>query len=196
MGSYTPINWENNIKTPLNADNLGEMDSGIYEAHMGHNTPEFENLDINMEPQESSFVEPFLENEQMSGILTKITRMFQNVRFLLTKPHIVERGESGLWTYTKWSDGEVELRARLSVACATNTKIHDYLYRSEQQTVELPFTVYDVTPQLTMMDHNTWCSSAYFGKDVSQIKFVIFRGYAYEEFSWSVSALVKGKWKV
>lgn len=105
MPSYQLINWEESPSTPLDGENLSKMDAGIYDAHNGNNNPEFGNYDVSTEPEEPLFVEPISEEDIMSVILTKISKMFQNVRYLLNKPHLVERGTENNWTYEKWSDG-------------------------------------------------------------------------------------------
>lgn len=108
--------------------------------------------------------------------------------------YIVEQGTSGIWRYKKWNSGQVELTARTSVTCPVQTKMNS-IYRSEIQSVQLPFTVYKCTPIVTCLDHNTWASSSYINETSNSIGVVIWRGTTYNSYTWNISIIVTGRWK-
>ena len=107
---------------------------------------------------------------------------------------VIEQGTSGIWTYTKWNSGKVELFARTGVTCAVSTQ-HNYIYRSEVQYIALPFTVYNMAHQVTCTDHNSWASSSYHSTTSSTVGVVIWRGGTYQSYTWNLNILVKGRWK-
>lgn len=63
--------------------------------------------------------------------------------------NLVVGGTSGIWSYKKWSNGDVELWGNYSVSNLNcSTKIGDFMYRTDTISItEFPFTVY--TPNLT-----------------------------------------------
>ena len=63
--------------------------------------------------------------------------------------NIVVEGTSGIWSYKKWSNGNVELWGNYSVSdLSCSTKLGDSMYRTDAISItEFPFTVY--TPNLT-----------------------------------------------
>lgn len=109
--------------------------------------------------------------------------------------YIIEQGVSGIWTYTKWNSGKVELRARTAVTCAVSTQMATNSYRSEIQSISLPFTVYETTPIITCLDHNSWATGSYISSTSNVIGVVIMRGNSYQSYGWNLSIVVKGRWK-
>lgn len=107
---------------------------------------------------------------------------------------VIEQGTSGIWRYKKWNSGQVELTARTSVTCPVQTQMSS-IYRSEIQSVQLPFTVYKCTPIVTCLDHNTWASSSYINETSNSIGVVIWRGPKYNSYTWNISIIVTGRWK-
>lgn len=63
--------------------------------------------------------------------------------------NLVVKGTSGIWSYKKWSNGDVELWGIYSVSdLSCSTKLGDAMYRTDAISItEFPFTVY--TPNLT-----------------------------------------------
>lgn len=63
--------------------------------------------------------------------------------------NLVVKGTSGIWSYKKWSNGDVELLGNYSVSdLSCSTKMGDVMYRTDAISItEFPFTVY--TPNLT-----------------------------------------------
>ena len=61
----------------------------------------------------------------------------------------VVEGASGIWSYKKWSNGDVELWSNYSISnLSCSTKLGDAMYRTDAISItEFPFTVY--TPNLT-----------------------------------------------
>lgn len=156
--------------------------------------------------------------EKLSAILSKITKFCNNIRYLFNfvkvndimdagyasvadaintigKDYIIERGTSGIWHYTKWASGEVELRTRTGVTCVVETIMSDYCYRSEIQSISLPFTVYETMPQITCFDHNSWATGSYINSTSNAIGVVIMRANSYASYTWRVFIVVKGRWK-
>lgn len=107
---------------------------------------------------------------------------------------VVETGKSGIWYYRKWNSGHCELWASTYVNCAVNAQ-QGNVYRSDPRYVSLPFTIYNSSAQVTILDHNTWCSSAWFGETVSSIPIVIWRGGTYSAYNWNLKLYVIGRWK-
>lgn len=111
-----------------------------------------------------------------------------------TVDYIIEQGTSGIWNYRNWASGYCELRARTSVTCEV-TSVLGNCYRSEIQSITLPFTVYECTPQITCLDHNTWASGTYINETSSSVGVVIIRGASYASYKWNLSITVVGRWK-
>ena len=61
----------------------------------------------------------------------------------------VVEGASGIWSYKKWSNGDIELWSNYSISnLSCSTKLGDAMYRTDAISItEFPFTVY--TPNLT-----------------------------------------------
>jgi len=62
---------------------------------------------------------------------------------LIKRPHIVEQGESGGWTYRKWSDGTAECWARKYQETATSTAYNNF-YVSPALSYDFPFTFTEI----------------------------------------------------
>ena len=218
MSSYNKTIWKDSPETMINSERLNKMEEGIQNAHDGENIPDFVSFDAEDEC-EAVFEVPSIERgDKLKDILTKITKFCNNIRYLFNfvkvedihnagyasvadalktigKDYIIEQGTSGIWHYTKWASGEVELWARSSVTCVVSTLSGGNVYRSEIQSIELPFTVYNITYQITCTDHNSWASASYVEGDATNIGIVIWRANSFTSYAWGFNALVKGRWK-
>ena len=85
MSSYNRNFWENSPETEITAEELNNQEVGIEQAHNGDNIPNFTNsdaLDTEESPLEWTDVELLEKGNSMSLILSKISSMFKNIRYL------------------------------------------------------------------------------------------------------------------
>lgn len=97
--------FKNSPETPLTAESLNLIIDELENVGNGDNVPSFENKDTSDNPAEPLEVERLSKTDSISIILTKISKMFQNIRYLLNQPRLIERGTENGWIYEKWSDG-------------------------------------------------------------------------------------------
>lgn len=108
--------------------------------------------------------------------------------------YIIEQGTSGIWTYTKWNSGKVELTCKESRTVDIATA-NGSLYHSGNLYVTLPFTVYKARAWADCDDQNAWGSSTNMADTISSVGYRIWRAGAYTNYTWSTNILVKGRWK-
>lgn len=88
MSSYNRTVWQDSPETEITAERLNNMEEGIEQAHNGENIPNFANsdaLDTEEAPLEWMDVEILTNGERLSSIISKVSAMFRNVRYLYEK---------------------------------------------------------------------------------------------------------------
>ena len=118
MSSYNRTVWQDSPETEITAEHLNNQELGIEQAHNGDNIPNFTSSDeLNTEekPLEWTDVELLEKGNSMSLILSKISSMFKNIRYLF----------KNMVTAKQVSSASVQTDAKLHVRVGTKV-ILDY----------------------------------------------------------------------
>lgn len=109
---------------------------------------------------------------------------------------VVEQGTSGNWSYRKWESGNCDLYTYHKSEIAIDIQ-QGGVYRSEVVTVQLPFTVYEITPVVDCCDISVWASTNTYRLSTgnTSITYALFRGVTYPSYTWYTHIHIKGRWK-
>lgn len=107
-----------------------------------------------------------------------------------------ETASDTTWIYRKWYSGKCELYTYHKSTIAIGTQ-NGGIYRSEVITLNLPFTVYDITPVVDCCDISVWASTNTFrdSNGNSTVTYVLFRGVSYTSNNWYTHIHINGRWK-
>lgn len=107
----------------------------------------------------------------------------------------IEQGIEGVWSYTKWNSGKVELVGTVSNNVAI-TEQKGALYRTNGITASLPFTVYDCKYWVSQVtDGNVWAAPISHDTNTNYIKFVLWCVWSTSSTTYETECKVIGNWK-
>ena len=108
--------------------------------------------------------------------------------------HVVEQGADSTWVYRKWNSGKCELYGRTHMHTSVSYQ-EGGVYRSDQLSVALPFTVYNCHAWVDCNDLKAWASRGPTETSTNTLTYVIWRGLSFEEYDWYIEWFVVGNWK-
>ena len=123
-----------------------------------------------------------------------------NMNKLLNKEdndYIVEQGRSGIWKYTKWASGKIELWTN-SIPHTINFKKYNLIWLSTEKNILVPLVtrIESVNGDSTLWHYENWASVT---KDGSVQRSISIRCYSVDSKgdgeTINFSAYVIGRWK-